>query len=237
LIHKKIEQMYLTIGKKYGTIVAFLKEGVFMEKIMIEGLVSNIATLNIERNNKMNEYNQILRNCNASHDKRSRLKSESAGMKKYIDLSVEDRLEKITSAWALFTAIFSYDFLTFWGGEILDSFLITMFCSVPISTIVFYLCEIVFYDKFVQLLSIFSPDLRNIYNEYDNLNEHIKEANKEIEALEHSKMVSYNELISLEQKIDKNNNQLMNLASVEMEPTVIHEGFTFGKKLTKRHKY
>ena len=240
--------MYLTITKKCDIIIVLLKEGGFMEEVLIEETGSDITTLNIGKENKLKEYDENIRDYNDDYDKKWKLKREIASLKKYIDLSVEDRIEKLTSIWALLTAIFSYDFLTFWGGEILSSFLITIFCSVPISTIAFYLLEIVFYDKFVQLFSMVSPDLKKLYDIYDELNDDISKVNGDIQKSKPSENASYKEIVETEQKISEEKKELIVLNSSEpikkdneqrnlnpMESkTVIVEGFTFGKRKVKK---
>lgn len=220
-----------------------------MKKMVVNGVVSNTETLNLEKRKKIDEYNKIVKSYNVACDKRVKLKREADALEKELDIIVEDKIEKLTGVWALLTAFFSYDFLTFWGGEWLYSFLITMFCSVPISTIALYLIEIVFYDKFVQFFSMIDQNLKRLYSIYDDLNDDISKVNEDIKNIKISKRVLYRELINQEKtankekhqstvlkssELSKNNSGSLNLNPIDSNKTVIVEGFTFKKRVKKR---
>ena len=187
-----------------------------MKKILIERNAFIKRDLSLEKNKKVLKYDEFEEISKSYRNKRAELKHELASLKKYIDINIENRLEKITSVWAFITAILSYDFLTFWCANALDSFLITMFCSVPVSTIAFYTFEIVFYNKIAHFLSRFNRDLERLFDQYDKLNDDIVKINKDIEVIESSKKIACNQTNSIDEDTSKIHN-------VDLEPNQMEE--------------
>lgn len=186
-----------------------------MEEELIDELNLEIDNLNSKKENILCDYNSLINDLNTISTERYDLEKKSKRLAKTIELIVEDRLEKLSSIWALITMIISCNFLmSFCNKEFLEAFLMTMFCSVPISKIGFYICELLFYNKFEQFFIKHCGDLKSLCNKLEGVNVSVDMLDKSFSDTEAKKSNLCSLLVDINNLLDTKNNELASLCSI-----------------------